>query len=217
MWLIACVQPPIVQENKGDKCLSCTDRELCCASLCLLQHGCKRQTALTHNKISLWCSFHPSRWSVPLSSFLPLFLCRFCFALMMKGEANEWILFWSEGLQRAKRRRESWKTCKDLSPYVCWTTRKGCLGKQTHSWCAETLLLHQSTFWPRIGVLNDFWYACFHRLGLLGFCQVSFKSLQKCLNSSRFTYARDFTSKSLFSKVFREGFTELYLHQACLV
>ena len=53
-----------------------------------------------------------------LSFFVPPFWCRFCFSLMKKARVHEWMLFWAPGLQWAQRRRESWKTCKDVTPLL---------------------------------------------------------------------------------------------------
>lgn len=105
LFLGRCFQP-IVKENDAEEYLSCFVGKF---SLMLMR-----------NKNSLCFSFHPSRGSTALSSFLSSFVhflwCRFCFALMKKTGIHEWMLFWAQASDGHRRSRERWKTRTDLTP-----------------------------------------------------------------------------------------------------
>lgn len=128
MCLGACFQRT-VQENKGDKHLSCTDGEyslffffFCASCACLVCHMfyyCVRTDA--QQKLFVFLLSSEQRTYSPL--FFPLFLCaslrrRFCFALLKKTGMHERMLFWAQAFSGYRRGDEVGKTCKDLTPFV---------------------------------------------------------------------------------------------------
>lgn len=99
------------------------------------------QTQLMRDTNSLCFSFHPSRGSTPLSSslssFVPFFLVQVFFFFLLCSNEENWDAWMAAILGSGLQRRQSWKTCRHLTPLCLLNHKKAIFGQRQSAFAAS--------------------------------------------------------------------------------